>query len=187
MRRPEGASIERSPEGPPTGRPAWPSSPARARARGGVASGGRSPSCSTARKLPDDCHGHVMWVSQRDGPGGHTDWRIPHEQEQHHPQARGDNRARRREVLPLGLRHRCDRRGDRRLPGGQPRGRARLVLRARRARDLVVVDQVRNIGALAISRARLAGLDVAYLPGLARTTRRSCSPATPRPTRATPR
>ena len=34
MRRPEGASIERSPEGPPTGRPAWPSSPARARARG---------------------------------------------------------------------------------------------------------------------------------------------------------
>ena len=32
---------------------------------------------------------------------------------------------------------------------------------------LVVVDQVRNIGALAISRARLAGLDVAYLPGLA--------------------
>ena len=32
---------------------------------------------------------------------------------------------------------------------------------------LVVVDQVRNIGALAISRARLAGLEVAYLPGLA--------------------
>ena len=32
---------------------------------------------------------------------------------------------------------------------------------------LVVVDQVRDIGALAISRARLAGLDVAYLPGLA--------------------
>lgn len=32
---------------------------------------------------------------------------------------------------------------------------------------LVVVDQVRNIGALAIGRARLAGLDVAYLPGLA--------------------
>ena len=32
---------------------------------------------------------------------------------------------------------------------------------------LVVVDQVRNIGALAISRARAAGLPVAYLPGLA--------------------
>ena len=32
---------------------------------------------------------------------------------------------------------------------------------------LVVVDQARDIGALAISRARLAGLDVAYLPGLA--------------------
>lgn len=32
---------------------------------------------------------------------------------------------------------------------------------------LVVVDQVRNIGALAIRRARAAGLGVAYLPGLA--------------------
>lgn len=32
---------------------------------------------------------------------------------------------------------------------------------------LVVVDQVRNIGALAIRRARLAGLGVAYLPGIA--------------------
>lgn len=32
---------------------------------------------------------------------------------------------------------------------------------------LVVVDQRRNIGSLAISRARLAGLPVAYLPGLA--------------------
>ena len=32
---------------------------------------------------------------------------------------------------------------------------------------LVVVDQVRNIGALAIRRARMAGLDVAYLPGIA--------------------
>lgn len=32
---------------------------------------------------------------------------------------------------------------------------------------LVVVDQVRNIGALAVGRARRAGLDVAYLPGLA--------------------
>lgn len=32
---------------------------------------------------------------------------------------------------------------------------------------LVVVDQVRNIGALAIKRARMAGLDVAYLPGIA--------------------
>ena len=35
------------------------------------------------------------------------------------------------------------------------------------AGTLVVVDQVRNIGALAIGRARLAGLEVAYLPGLA--------------------
>ena len=32
---------------------------------------------------------------------------------------------------------------------------------------LVVVDQARNIGALAIRRARMAGLDVAYLPGIA--------------------
>lgn len=32
---------------------------------------------------------------------------------------------------------------------------------------LVVVDQVRNIGSLAIRRARLAGLEVAYLPGIA--------------------
>lgn len=32
---------------------------------------------------------------------------------------------------------------------------------------LVVVDQCKNIGALAISRARVAGLPVAYLPGLA--------------------
>lgn len=32
---------------------------------------------------------------------------------------------------------------------------------------LVVVDQCRNVGALAIGRARLAGLPVAYLPGLA--------------------
>ena len=32
---------------------------------------------------------------------------------------------------------------------------------------LVVVDQVRNIGALAIRRARRAGLEVAYLPGIA--------------------
>lgn len=32
---------------------------------------------------------------------------------------------------------------------------------------LVVVDQVRNIGALALSRARAAGMPSAYLPGLA--------------------
>ena len=32
---------------------------------------------------------------------------------------------------------------------------------------IVVVDQCRNIGALAIARARRAGLPVAYLPGLA--------------------
>lgn len=32
---------------------------------------------------------------------------------------------------------------------------------------LVVVDQIRNIGALPIRRARLAGLPVAYLPGIA--------------------
>ena len=35
------------------------------------------------------------------------------------------------------------------------------------AGTLVVVDQIRNIGSLAISRARLAGLPVAYLPGIA--------------------
>ena len=32
---------------------------------------------------------------------------------------------------------------------------------------LVVVDQVRNIGSLALSRAKLAGMPRAYLPGLA--------------------
>ena len=32
---------------------------------------------------------------------------------------------------------------------------------------LVVVDQARNIGALAVRRARMAGLEVAYLPGIA--------------------
>ena len=35
------------------------------------------------------------------------------------------------------------------------------------AGTLVVVDQCRNIGALALARARAAGLAVAYLPGLA--------------------
>ena len=35
------------------------------------------------------------------------------------------------------------------------------------AGTLVVVDQVRNIGSLAVSRARFAGLPVAYLPGIA--------------------
>lgn len=34
------------------------------------------------------------------------------------------------------------------------------------ARTLVVVDQRRNIGALVIRRARAAGMDVAYLPGI---------------------
>jgi transposase len=34
-------------------------------------------------------------------------------------------------------------------------------------RTLVVVDQARNIGALALRRARAAGLDTAYLPGIA--------------------
>lgn len=32
---------------------------------------------------------------------------------------------------------------------------------------LVVVDQKRNIGALVLERARVANMDVAYLPGLA--------------------
>lgn len=32
---------------------------------------------------------------------------------------------------------------------------------------LVVVDQSRNIGALALARARAAGMSAAYLPGLA--------------------
>lgn len=35
------------------------------------------------------------------------------------------------------------------------------------AGTLVVVDQFRNIGSLAVRRARAAGLGVAYLPGLA--------------------
>lgn len=36
------------------------------------------------------------------------------------------------------------------------------------AGTLVVVDQFRNIGSLAVRRARAAGLGVAHLPGLAR-------------------
>lgn len=35
------------------------------------------------------------------------------------------------------------------------------------AGTLAVVDQFRNIGSLAVRRARAAGLEVAYLPGLA--------------------
>ena len=44
------------------------------------------------------------------------------------------------------------------------------------AGTLVVVDQVRNIGSLALSRAKLAGMP--------RTAPRGCSPETPRPTSA---
>lgn len=50
---------------------------------------------------------------------------------------------------------------------------------------LVVIDQVRNIGSLALSRAKLAGMPRAYLPGSPRTAPRGCSPETPRPTSAT--
>ena len=39
---------------------------------------------------------------------------------------------------------------------------------------IVVVDQCRNIVSLAISRARLAGLNVAYLPGLVTRTAGGC-------------
>lgn len=41
------------------------------------------------------------------------------------------------------------------------------VLARAGAGALVVVDQKRNIGALAVARARAAGMEVAYLPGLA--------------------
>lgn len=43
---------------------------------------------------------------------------------------------------------------------------------------LVVVDQKRNIGALAVARARAAGMDVAYLPGLAMKKARDMFPVT---------
>ena len=51
---------------------------------------------------------------------------------------------------------------------------------------LVVVDQCRNIGSLAIRRARLAGLGVPTCPASPPTVRQGCSPAAPRPTSATP-
>ncbi len=40
------------------------------------------------------------------------------------------------------------------------------VLGSAGVKALVVVDQKRNIGALVLERARSAGMDVAYLPGL---------------------
>lgn len=43
---------------------------------------------------------------------------------------------------------------------------------------LVVVDLERNIGALAVARARAAGMDVAYLPGLAMKKARDMFPVT---------
>lgn len=43
---------------------------------------------------------------------------------------------------------------------------------------LVVVDQKRNIGTLAVARARAAGMDVAYLPGLAMKKARDMFPVT---------
>ena len=54
------------------------------------------------------------------------------------------------------------------------------------AGTLVVVDQVRNIGSLAISRARLAGLPVAYLPGIAAHGAAKLFAGDARPTSATP-
>lgn len=49
----------------------------------------------------------------------------------------------------------------------------------------LAVDQVRNIGAHAIRRARTAGLDVAYLPGIAAHEASKLFAGTRRPTRGT--
>lgn len=52
----------------------------------------------------------------------------------------------------------------------------------------LVVDQFRNIGSLAVRRARAAGLgDPPTCPGSPPAAPRACSPARPRPTSATPR
>lgn len=50
------------------------------------------------------------------------------------------------------------------------------VLARASAGALVVVDQRRDIGALAVARARAAGMEVAYLPGLAMRRARDMSP-----------
>lgn len=56
---------------------------------------------------------------------------------------------------------------DKPLPQSESRIRELLENLAARGRMLVVVDQPASIGALAVTVARDAGIDVAYLPGLA--------------------
>lgn len=56
---------------------------------------------------------------------------------------------------------------DKPLPQSEAKIRQVLTGLAQRGRVLVVVDQPASIGALAVSVARGAGIDVAYLPGLA--------------------
>ena len=111
-------------------------------------------------------HGHVMWVSREAAFRSTDDWK-----DTTMPSAISPPKA----VLGIDV--------------GKPSHWACLVTREgevalnRRVRNsegdldglfsqvacdtIVVVDQCRNIGLLAISRARLAGLGVAYLPGLA--------------------
>lgn len=55
------------------------------------------------------------------------------------------------------------------------------------AGTLVVVDQFRNIGSLAVRRARAAGLGSPTCPASPPAAPPGCSPARPRPTSATPR
>jgi hypothetical protein len=53
------------------------------------------------------------------------------------------------------------------LPQDETRLRALFDKLARRGRVLVVVDQPASIGALPVTVARAAGVQVSYLPGLA--------------------
>ena len=146
-----------------------------------------SPFQTTDRKLPDlreDGHGQVMWVSRQtasDRPtigGYHGQQRSAREE--------GRPRARRRK----GSHWACILTRDGEVAVSRPVANSeheldRLFSQVGEG-TLVVVDQARNIGALPISRARRAGLDVACLPGIAAHQPPGCSPATPRPTSETP-
>lgn len=104
-----------------------------------------------------------MWVSRGGLPIGLTIGGYHHGATH---QAENRHRARRREIGALGVRRHA--RG--RAPGKRAhsqRGRRHRRLYAQYPGAPVVVDQVRNIGSLALSRAKLAGMPRAYLPRLA--------------------
>lgn len=160
-------AIQASPSGPPIGRPRTAVCPCPEDGPG-VLPTRASPFQTTDRKLPDlreDGHGQVMWVSRdtaSDRPtiGGY------------HGQQRN---AREGAVLGLDVgkasHWACMLTRDGEAAVNRPVANSehkldRLFSQVREGTP-VVVDQVRNIGALPISRARRAGLGVAYLPGIA--------------------